>query len=163
MKETRCGSAFGLVPGRDTCGERPTATRPLDGLRILLAEDDPDSLEALAELLEINGAEVRRCRDGLEARKALTRGFRPDLIISDLAMPVEDGFEMIAALRALPADDGGLVPAIAFSSVVDPALRDLALRSGFQDFVSKPIDVPLLLGRVAALIQRRGGNDGAVS
>lgn len=110
--------------------------------------------------MAINGAEVRACRDGFEARKALARGFRPDLIISDLAMPVEDGFEMIAALRALPADDGGLVPAIAFSSVIDPTLRELALRSGFQDFVSKPIDVPLLLGRVAALMQRKTGGDG---
>lgn len=124
-----------------------------------MADDDPDSLEALAALLEMNGAEVSCCRDGAEARKALG-GFRPDLIISDLAMPVEDGFEMIAALRALPPDDGGQVPAIAFSSVTDPDMRALALRSGFQEFVSKPIDLPLLLGTVAAMAIRRGRSSG---
>jgi CheY-like chemotaxis protein len=102
---------------------------------------------------------VSCCRDGAEARKALG-GFRPDLIISDLAMPVEDGFEMIAALRALPPDDGGQVPAIAFSSVADPDMRALALRSGFQEFVSKPIDLPLLLGTVAAMAIRRGSSGG---
>ena len=130
----------------------------LEGLRILVAEDDPDSLEFLAALLEMNGAEVRRCRDGAEARKALG-GFHPDIIISDLAMPVEDGFELIAALRRLAPEDGGEVPAIAFSSVLDPTLRDLALRSGYQEFVSKPIDPSLLLGTVTAMMvgRRPGG------
>lgn len=128
-------------------------SRALDGLRIVVADDDADSLEALAALLEMNGAEVRRARDGAGARRALAQ-FRPHLLISDLAMPVEDGFELIAAVRALTPEEGGGIPAIAFSSVLDPATRALALQCGFQAFVDKPIDMPVLLSMVAALVPR---------
>jgi len=134
----------------------------LRGVHVLVVEDDDDSRDATTAILEGCGARATAVASVAEALSAVARE-APDVIVADIAMPVEDGFEMIAALRRLSADDGGLVPAIAFSSVIDPTLRDLALRSGFQDFVSKPIDVPLLLGRVAALMQRGGGDGGAAS
>jgi two-component system, chemotaxis family, CheB/CheR fusion protein len=138
-------------------GESATSTsRALDGLRILLADDDPDSLDAIAAILEMNGAEVCRCRDGAQAR-ALMPSFRPHLVVSDLAMPVEDGFEMIAAIRAMSPDQGGQIPAIAFSSVLDPTTRSLALRCGYQEFVSKPVNVPLLLTTILSVAAGRLG------
>src|SRR5262249_51439476 len=127
-----------------------------EGLRILLADDDPDSLDALATILEMNGAEVCRSSDGAQAR-ALMPAFRPHLVLSDLAMPVEDGFEMIAAIRALAPDQGGETPAIAFSSVLDPTVRTVALRCGYQDFVSKPVNVPLLLSTILSVAAGRLG------
>lgn len=121
-----------------------------------MADDDLDSLEAIAAILEMNGAEVCRCRDGAQARKLLP-SFRPHLVVSDLAMPVEDGFEMIAAIRALPPENGGQTPAIAFSSVLDPTARSLALRCGYQEFVSKPVHVPLLLTTILSVAAGRLG------
>jgi len=108
----------------------------------------------MGTLLEMNGATVFRCRDGAEARSMLPL-FRPDLVVSDLAMPVEDGFEMIAAIRALPPEEGGQTPAIAFSSVLDPMARSLALKCGYQDFVNKPVDVPRFLSTIATVAARR--------
>jgi CheY-like chemotaxis protein len=105
----------------------------------------------------MNGAVVYRCHDGAEARMALP-SFRPDLVVSDLAMPVEDGFEMMAAIRGLSPDQGGGTPAIAFSSVLDPSTRALALRCGYQEFVTKPVSVPLLLSTIVTLAARRPGS-----
>ena len=72
-------------------------------------------------------------------------------------MPVEDGFEMIAAIRALEPDQGGQTPAIAFSSAVDPSTRTLALRSGYQEFMSKPVHVPQLLSTILSVAARQLG------
>ena len=127
--------------------------RALEGLRVLLADDDEDSLEALARLLEMNGAEVRCCHDGREARGAMA-GFKPDLIISDLAMPGENGYELIAAIRQLPAQEGGLTPAIAFSSFTHA--RDTALEAGYQGFVGKPIDLKTLLATIITVARPPG-------
>ena len=102
------------------------------------------------------GADVCRCRDGAQAR-ALMPSFRPHMVVSDLAMPVEDGFEMIAAIRAMSPDQGGQIPAIAFSSVLDPTTRSLALRCGYQEFVSKPLNVPLLLTTILSVAAGRLG------
>ena len=94
--------------------------------------------------------------DGAQARAQLA-SFRPHLVVSDLAMPVEDGFEMIAAIRALGPDEGGQIPAIAFSSARDPGTRDLALRSGYQEFVDKPVNVPVLLSTILSVAARHPG------
>jgi CheY-like chemotaxis protein len=139
------------VPGCPPLGGDSTTptSRALEGLRILLADDDPDSLDVIATILEVNGAEVCRCRDGREARVRMS-SFKPDLVLSDLAMPVEDGFEMIAAIRSMAEEEGGRTPAIAFSSVLDPMARALALRCGYQEFVPKPVDVTLLLTAIVS-------------
>ena len=128
----------------------------LSGIRILLVDDDPDSLEALSVLLKMNGATVRPCGDGLEARRALGT-FRPDLVISDLSMPGEDGFELMAALRRLSPEEGGRTPAIAFSALQDPLARARALESGFQAFVPKPSEMTVLLRVVAAVVAGSSG------
>jgi CheY-like chemotaxis protein len=160
--ETQDGSAHAGAGDEPVPQRRhPTTTsRPLEGLRILLADDDRDSLDAIATILEMNGAEVCRCRDGAHAR-ALLPSFQPHLVVSDLAMPVEDGFEMIAAIRAMAPDKGGLIPAIAFSSVLDPTARALALRCGYQEFVAKPVNVPMLLSTILSVAARRLGPAGA--
>ncbi len=131
------------------------ASGALVGLRILVVDDHPDALDAVAGLLAMNGAEVRRCRSASEARELLTT-FRADLVISDLAMPGEDGFDLIASIRRLSAEKGGEIPAIAFSATVDPLTRTRALECGFQAFVPK-IKFDELLLAVASLAPRWRG------
>lgn len=128
----------------------------LAGLRILVVDDDADSLETVAALMEINGAEVRTATTGLEAREVLHH-FRADLIISDLAMPAGDGLELIMAIRRLPPEEGGETPAIAFTATSDEFLRTQALAFGYQEYLLKPIDPALLLGTVTSLIRGKGG------
>lgn len=125
----------------------------LAGLRILVVDDDEDSLEAVASLLQMNGAEVRCCLGARQAREVLST-FRADLLISDLSMPGEDGFDLIVAVRRLSADRGGAMPAIAFSGNADARAPAHALECGFQQFLPKPVDVSLLLSTVAALARR---------
>jgi CheY-like chemotaxis protein len=122
----------------------------LDGVRILVVDDNPDALDMVANLLAMNGAEVRCCRTASEARELL-RSFRADLVISDLAMPGEDGFELIASIRQLSAAGGAETPAIAFSGTPDPFARTRALASGFQEFIPKT-EIQRLLAAVVSLI-----------
>ena len=128
----------------------------LAGLRILVVDDDADSLEAVAALMEINGAEVRTAANALEAQEVLHH-FRADLIISDLAMPAGDGFELIMGIRRLPPEEGGETPAIVLTATSDEFLRARALAFGYQDYLLKPIDPAVLLGTVTSLIRGKGG------
>jgi len=121
---------------------------PLEGLRILLVDDDEDNLDAVATLLEMNGAEVRCCPTVANAREEWT-AFRPHLLVSDLAMPGDNGFDLILGIRQLPPEEGGELPAIAFSASTDQVTRERALECGFQAFVSK-LDIPLLLPAILA-------------
>jgi PAS domain S-box-containing protein len=116
----------------------PTAESPLRGLRTLVVEDDPDSLEMVCTLLAQRGAEVRPAASTAEAL-AVLEIWRPDLLISDLGMPEEDGYTLIRRVRALPAERGGQVPAVALSARTRPEDRIEALAAGFQMHVAKPV------------------------
>jgi CheY-like chemotaxis protein len=120
--------------------------RPLGGLRILLVDDE--EMVLVAKLLEINGAEVLCCQTVADAREQWT-AFRPLLLISGLAMPGENGLDLIPWVRQLPPEEGGELPAIAFSAITDPTIRERALECGFQAVVSK-LDVRILLAAVIA-------------
>ena len=126
---------------------------PLDHLRILVVDDDPGSLEVVAALLELNGAQVQTAR-GVSDARGLLRHFKADLVISDLAMPAGDGFDLIMGIRKLASDEGGKIPAIAFSASSDSLSRARALACGFQEYLSKPVEPGLLISTVAALARR---------
>src|SRR5207244_2108898 len=81
----------------------------LDGLRVLFVDDDPDARELLAALLERSGAEVIGAESANEALEAV-RKCAPDVLVSDIGLPNEDGYMLIRRVRALPASEGGLVP-----------------------------------------------------
>ena len=84
-------------------------------------------------------------------RAALTRGV-PHILISDLAMPEEDGYSFLASVRALPAVDGGSIPAMAFSAAPPVNARERAREAGFQAFLRKPQDVLLIIPMVIQLL-----------
>ena len=132
--------------------ERSTSRpRSLAGVCVLLVEDDGDSSDALRFMLERNGAEVHCAATAEEGREAFARR-RPDILISDLAMPGEDGFAFLASVRALTVGEGGKVPAMAFSAMSPDGARKRAYAVGFQVFLRKPDDVPLIVPTVRRLV-----------
>jgi two-component system CheB/CheR fusion protein len=119
----------------------------LQGLRILVVDDDPGTREAAAELLKLAGAEVREA-ESAEAALVLVEGFRPQVLLSDVAMPGQDGYMLLHQVRALGPERGGDVPAIAFTALVSEADRRAALSAGFQRHLGKPIDIERLMEAV---------------
>jgi len=124
----------------------------LDGLRVLVVEDDADTGRMLAEVLGERGAHVIRADTAAEAVVAIERAI-PDLLISDIGMPGEDGYELLRRVRALAPEVGGRVPAIALTAFAREEDVHRALEAGFSLHVAKPID-PAELASVVARITR---------
>ncbi len=122
------------------------------GLRVLLVEDDPGNREVVAEILGQEGAEIRTAASAQEGVEAV-QAFRPDVVLSDIAMPGEDGYSFIAKVRALGRAAGGEVPAIALSALASADDRQRALAAGFQMHIGKPADIDRLISAVVELSQ----------
>src|SRR5207249_4456238 len=113
-------------------GSIPLGTfRPLDGFRVLVVDDDADARELLIAVLEHGGAEVTAVASAGEALQALPR-LKPHVLVSDIGMPIEDGFDLIRKVRTLGPEQGGDVPALALTSYARFEERMLALTAGFQ-------------------------------
>jgi signal transduction histidine kinase/ActR/RegA family two-component response regulator len=125
-------------------------TSVLEGLRVLAVDDDPDTLEMVRFLLEQSGAEVRTA-DSARAALPILQEWLPDLLISDIGMPDEDGFELIRKVRALDAERGGRTPALALTAYARVADRLKVLVAGFQMHVPKPIEPAELIAVVNSL------------
>jgi CheY-like chemotaxis protein len=125
----------------------------LDGLRVLLVDDNIDNLELLAIILEQYGIEVVTAASAAEAIQAIAQSI-PDILISDIAMPLEDGYSLIRQIRKLPPEQGGLIPAIALTAYAKNEDRLLALEAGFQMHLPKPIDPNELIAVVMKLVQQ---------
>jgi PAS domain S-box-containing protein len=122
----------------------------LEGLRVLLVDDDIDTLEALAAVLTQAGAEVRTASSVAQAFEVLASGWQPVVIASDLGMPGEDGYALIRRLRELPAERGGRIPAVALTAYARVEDRLKVLSAGFQMHVPKPIEPAELAAVVAS-------------
>jgi PAS domain S-box-containing protein len=125
----------------------------LDGLRVLLVEDDPDSREMLVVVLTQCGAEVHAVSNAADALSQL-ESWRPDVLISDIEMPGEDGYTLIRKVRALPPERGGKIPAAALTAYARAEDRMRALLAGFQLHVPKPVEPAELATVVASLAGR---------
>jgi signal transduction histidine kinase/CheY-like chemotaxis protein len=125
----------------------------LDGLRILVVDDEPDTRDLLKVGLSQCGADVTVAGSVSEALEALGRAV-PALLISDIGMPEKDGYELIRLVRELPAEGGGKVPAIALTAYARVEDRMQALRAGYQMHVPKPVELAELVAVAASLIQR---------
>jgi signal transduction histidine kinase len=129
----------------------PSSAEPsheLEDLRILLVDDDADTLQMLTLALEHAGGEVRACASVREALAALGE-WKADLLVSDIGMPNEDGYALIRKVRALEPELGGAMPAIALTAFASVSDRSRALSEGFQMHVSKPVE-PFDLVRLIA-------------
>jgi CheY-like chemotaxis protein len=128
---------------------------PLAGVRILVVDDEPDTLELECLVLQGQGAEVL-CADSAARALEAIPVFRPQLIISDIAMPGMDGCRFIAAVRQQPAEAGGAIPALAVSAHASGDKRALALASGFDRFLRKPVEPAALIATMRDLMAQRG-------
>ncbi|MDQ1611555.1 MAG: hypothetical protein QOG00_1486, partial [Pyrinomonadaceae bacterium] len=125
----------------------------LDGVRILAVDDESDTRELLKAGLGQCGADVTVVGSASEALEAIGAGL-PDLLISDIGMPGEDGYELIRRVRELPADGGGKVPAIALTAYARVEDRMQALRAGYQMHVPKPVELAELVAVASSLVRR---------
>jgi PAS domain S-box-containing protein len=125
----------------------------LEGLLVLVVDDEPDARELLSVVLESRKAQVitaANAREGLEKLQL----FRPQVVVSDIGMPGEDGYSFIRRLRALPPEKGGQTPAIALTAFARMEDRTRALLAGFQMHVPKPIEPAELVLVLASLTGR---------
>jgi len=114
---------------------------PLAGAKVLIVEDTEDSREMIAEFMRMFGIDVQEASSGNEAIEKF-RATPPSLVVSDIAMADGDGLSLVRAIRGLPAEEGGLTPAIAVSAGHDP---EEALLAGFHLYLQKPVDPVKLL------------------
>ncbi len=122
-------------------------------MRILVVDDESDTRDLLKTALGECGAEVVTVSSASAAFE-LIRSAPPDVLISDIGMPVEDGYQLIGRIRALPAATGGRVPAIALTAYARFEDRLKALRSGYQMHVPKPVELAELVAVVLSLVHR---------
>ncbi|HVF45213.1 MAG TPA: PAS domain-containing protein [Pyrinomonadaceae bacterium] len=163
------GSAFKVVlpsAARESDGEEPVEeTSPaaaggspviphsLEGLKVLVVDDDADARELLAEILNQCGAHVRTAASASKALEVLGL-WLPDVLLSDIGMPEGDGYAFIERVRALPVERGGAIPAAALTAYAGAEDRARVLSSGYQAHVAKPVEPASLSALVAELAGR---------
>lgn len=156
------GAAFTVTfpcePVRIELGERRVSehdrradgARPLAGLKVLVVDDDLDSREVLAALLAMRAAEVRSAGSVREALETFVE-WVPDVLISDIGMPGEDGYDLIRKVRSRGAKEGGQIPAIALTGYTTVQDGERALTAGYQTHLAKPVEPRKLVKLIASL------------
>lgn len=125
----------------------------LDGLRVLLVDDEADARQLIGAVIARTGAEVKACESPDEALQVLAE-WRPDVLMSDIAMPDEDGYSFIGKVRSLPPEKGGETPAAAFTAYAREEDRKRALAAGYQMHITKPVSSGQLVAKIAELAGR---------
>lgn len=128
-------------------------SRALEGLRILVVDDEVDSRDLVSAILTRCGSEVNCCASSAEALKAI-RDWKPDLFVSDIGMPSEDGYTLIGKVRKMKSKRARQTPAVALTAYVTNEDRERALAAGFRLHVSKPIEPANLVMLIAKAIGR---------
>ena len=121
-------------------------------MKVLLVDDDPDTLQILSMMLVESKANVQTAASVAQAMEIL-EWYQPDVVVSDLAMPGEDGYSLIRKVRALEAKTGRQTPVVALTSYVRVEDRARALSSGFNMFVPKPVQPDELINAIASLAE----------
>jgi CheY-like chemotaxis protein/anti-sigma regulatory factor (Ser/Thr protein kinase) len=129
------------------------AAGSLAGISVLVVDDELDARELVGEAFESVGASVHLAGSAREAL-ALIASARPNVLVSDIGMPHEDGYALMREIRLLPADRGGQIPALALTAYTRPSDVEQAFDAGYQRHVSKPVDPLLLVELVAGLVGR---------
>jgi signal transduction histidine kinase/ActR/RegA family two-component response regulator len=125
----------------------------LEGVKVLVADDEPDARQLVSLLLEQRRAQVKCAQSAAEALAAMD-DFEPDVLVSDIGMAEIDGYELMRRVRARPASRGGAVPAVALTAYARETDRQEAFRAGFQHFLVKPVTAEHLIAVVAELARR---------
>jgi signal transduction histidine kinase/CheY-like chemotaxis protein len=125
----------------------------IDGIKVLVVDDEPDTRELLKTMLASCGAEVTMAPSAKLALAEMERS-RFDVIVSDIGMPEVDGYELMQRIRCLPVESGGKTPAVALTAYARAEDRLRALRAGYKMHVSKPIERAELIVVVASVVGR---------
>jgi signal transduction histidine kinase len=145
-----------LMPMQSTADRKPSSTelsQNLTGVKVLVIDDDSDSLELIAFILKQAGAYVTTAVTAKEGLLLFTQS-PPDILLSDIGMFDMDGYMLMQQIRALPAEKGGLVKAMALTGYAGDLDRQQALQAGFQQHLSKPVDPETLLTAVNILLSQ---------
>jgi len=135
---------------RSLGGERVS----LDGIHVLLVEDDEDSRKLLSVMLKQHEAEVTTASSAVEAFRLFSEKL-PDVLISDIGMPEQDGYELMRRIRELPVEKGGMIPALALTGYATRKDHDLSLSAGYHRHIAKPVEQGELVAAIASLVGRR--------
>jgi two-component system CheB/CheR fusion protein len=127
----------------------------LDGIRVLVVDDEPNTRGVFAEMLQSAGAETRMASSAREGFALLQR-FKPDVLVSDIAMPGEDGYSLIRRIRALSPSEGGITPAIAVTAYAGADDAERALSEDFQAHLAKPLEAHRLFELIRKLVGAKG-------
>ncbi|MBW3497132.1 ATP-binding protein [Janthinobacterium sp. NKUCC08_JDC] len=136
-------------------GGELSASHDLRGVTVLLVDDEADARELTARILRDSHADVHGAGSVAQALQLLEQ-VHPHVLVSDIGMPDADGFDLLAQIRAHASPDAASLPALALTAFAQPQDRQRALASGFQAWISKPIDPAELLAAVAQLAAQRG-------
>ena len=128
-------------------------TQLLSGLNVLLVDDDSDTLKLMETALKRRQANVTAVSSAGEAIQAISRR-RPDVLVSDIAMPDEDGYGLIEKVRLLENGEAQAIPAIAITAYAKDEDRERALSAGFQIYLAKPVELTELISVVARAAKR---------
>jgi len=126
-------------------------------LRVLLVEDEADARELLTLTLRVSGAEVQAADSAQQALLDL-QSFNPDVLLSDIGLPFESGYDLIKKIRALPSDFNR-IPAVALTAFATEKDRQRALASGFQIHLSKPVEPHALIQAIERVVNGRDGHE----
>jgi CheY-like chemotaxis protein len=122
----------------------------LDGVRVLVVDDDRESLEMVKTILTRAGAEVQTALSAAAGLECI-RSWKPDVLVSDIEMPGADGYVLIRQVRLLPADEGRGIPAIALTAYGRPQDRLRSIDAGFTMHIRKPVDPGELTSIIAGI------------
>ncbi|MFN2510913.1 MAG: PAS domain S-box protein [Pyrinomonadaceae bacterium] len=131
----------------------PDCPERLDNLKVLVVDDEADTRQVLLAMLGQCGAEVITA-DSTATALLLLEQMKPDVLVSDIGMPVEDGYELIRKVRALPEERGGGIPAVALTAYARPEDRLRTLRAGYQMHIPKPVEIAELVAILANVAGR---------
>ena len=131
----------------------PAPRQLLSGLRVLVVDDDADNLKLMTTALTSRQAMVTAVSSAGEAMEAI-KNSRPDVLVSDIAMPDQDGYGLITEIRSLEGPSGPAIPAVAITAYAKEEDRTRALSSGFQIYLAKPVEVTELVSVVAKAARR---------
>jgi signal transduction histidine kinase/CheY-like chemotaxis protein len=143
----------------DSPGVREGALPSLEGVSVLIVDDDAYAREVESMILQATGARVSTAASAAEALEALER-LTPNVLVSDIGMPGEDGYALIRRVRALPPERGGRIPAIALTAYATAGDLAAALDAGYQHHISKPISPAVLIEAVAGILSRLASRPG---
>jgi signal transduction histidine kinase/CHASE1-domain containing sensor protein/ActR/RegA family two-component response regulator len=137
----------------EASNHKPARPQSLSGLNVLLVDDDSDTLKLMETALTRREANVTAVSSANEAIRAITRK-RPDVLVSDIAMPDEDGYGLIEKIRSLERGGPDNIPAVAITAYAKDEDRERALSSGFQIYLAKPVELTELISVVARAARR---------